>query len=106
MNFIELKAAFKDTLREAIAEIKAIPDLPELPDRCIIKDACQITGFSKAQIYKMSMEGTIPVEKFGKRLIFSRKGLMAWMQSQTHRKVSPSDQAADNLQATAKKRLK
>jgi hypothetical protein len=38
---------------------------------------------SKAKIYKLTSAGTIPHKTFGKKLVFSRKSLLEWAESQT-----------------------
>ena len=103
LDFTELQTAIKNCLRDAIAEIKAIPDPPELPDRISLNEACQVTGSSKSQIYKLSMMGEIPVRHFGKRLVFSRKELTAWMEGRTV--ANPDHEVINKLSAAAKKRL-
>jgi excisionase family DNA binding protein len=79
---------------------------PEPTDRCQLKDACEITGLSKAAIYKLTHEKGIPHAKFGSRLIFSRRSLIAWVNDHT---VSPTAKEAElkaNLVKSAKKRLR
>ncbi|MCJ7449519.1 MAG: helix-turn-helix domain-containing protein [Bacteroidales bacterium] len=105
LNYEELEAAIKNCLREAVAEIKAIPDLPKLPDRCTLPEACEITGLSKSLIYKLCMDGAIPREKYGKRLVFSRKALNEWVQARTVIIPSPDEIMTDRLSETAKKRV-
>lgn len=43
---------------------------------------------SKAKIYKLTSSGHIPFRKYGNRLVFSRKELLAWAERQT---VASSD---------------
>ena len=71
-----------------------------------IEEACNITGWLKPTIYKKSFLGEIPCSRMGKRLVFSRKELTSWMQSQTIRKQSPEETATKHLQKEAQKRLK
>ncbi|HOU03464.1 MAG TPA: helix-turn-helix domain-containing protein [Bacteroidales bacterium] len=76
-----------------------------LQDRIGLNEAMEITGLKQSAIYKMTMQGTIPHEKFGKRLVFSRRELEAWMKEQTVRKQSPEDIASEHLAKVARKRL-
>jgi len=78
----DLRTEIRNCLRESIAEIRATPDL-EIPDRVTLKEACEITGFSKSQIYKMSMLHQIPGVHCGKRRIFSRNELLTWVAERT-----------------------
>lgn len=49
---------------------------------------------SKAKIYKLTSSGHIPFRKYGNRLVFSRKELLAWAESQT---VNPGDHSESVL---------
>jgi excisionase family DNA binding protein len=53
------------------------------PDRCTLDDALELTGLSKSKLYKLTSSKEIPHKRFGNRLIFSRKVLVAWIESQT-----------------------
>jgi predicted DNA-binding transcriptional regulator AlpA len=55
----------------------------ELPDRCTFKEALEITGLSKSALYKRTMDKTIPFKSFGNRLIFSRRELIEWVETNT-----------------------
>jgi excisionase family DNA binding protein len=105
MNYEDLQAAIKTCLRDAVEEIKAIPEPKKLPDRCTLPAACEITGLSQSAIYKMSMDGTIPKEKYGKRLVFSRKALNEWMENRTISAPSASEVMENRLAKSAKKHL-
>jgi predicted DNA-binding transcriptional regulator AlpA len=82
------------------------PAQPAQNDLIGINEACDITGWLKPTIYKKSFLGAIPCSRMGKRLVFSRKELTNWMQSQTIRKVSIEENAIKHLQKEATKRLK
>jgi len=56
---------------------------PELPDRCTFKEAMAITGLSKSALYKKTMGKAIPFKTFGNRLIFSRRELIEWVETNT-----------------------
>jgi len=102
-DYEELQIVIKNCLRDAIDEIKNIPTAEELQDRCTLPEACEITGLSRSLIYKMSMDGTIPKEKYGKRLVFSRKALTEWMQDRTVSTASPEAIMTERLSKAAKK---
>jgi len=105
LNYDELQTVIKDCLRDAIAEIKTIPEPEPIPDRCTLPEACQITGLSKSLLYKMSMDGTIPREKYGKRLVFSRKTLNEWVKTRTVQLSTPEQIMSDRLAQSAKKKI-
>lgn len=82
------------------------PAPPVQSDLIGIEEACDITGWLKPTIYKKSFLGEIPCSRMGKRLVFSRKELTNWLQSQTIRKQSPEETATKHLQKEANKRLR
>lgn len=49
---------------------------------------------SKAKIYKLTSSGHIPFRKYGNRLVFSRKELLAWAERQT---VAPDNHSESVL---------
>jgi excisionase family DNA binding protein len=97
LNAEDLRAEIKNCIIESIEELKTVPlnRDEDLPDRCYMEEACKITGFSESKIYKETMKRTIPFEKYGKRLVFSRKKLFDWMESRTKR--SPGIAMAENM---------
>jgi excisionase family DNA binding protein len=106
MNQEDLRAEIKNCLRESIEEIKKLPAPEPLPDKINLTDAMQLTGLKKSALYKMTMDGTIPHLKYGKRLIFSRKELTTWMEKRTVRNATNEEAASRHLQTEATKRLK
>jgi hypothetical protein len=41
---------------------------------------------SKAKLYKLTASGNIPCRKFGQKLVFSRRDILLWAESQTRPK--------------------
>ena len=91
-----------------LLDIKHNPKPPELPDRMDLDELCSYFGLSKPFIYKETSSGAkgMPCERFGNRLVFSRKKIKDWMAAQTVSKPSIKELAAKNLQAAAIKKLK
>jgi len=58
-------------------------------------------------VYKETSTGAkgMPCERFGNRLVFSRKAIKEWMTSITVRKQSPAEIAAKGLRAAANKKV-
>lgn len=106
MNREDLRTEFKNCFREYIAEIKSIPLPAPLPDRITLIEACELTGSSKSQLYKLSMLNQIPVSHFGKRLVFSRKELINWMESRTISTSKDTEVITGRISEAAKKHLK
>lgn len=96
ISYSDLETAVNNCMRRVIDEIKTLPVVPKLPDRCTFKEAIQITGLSESALYKMSSKSEIPCEKYGKRLIFSRKALDQWMRDRTTSPLSITDQIAES----------
>ena len=105
MNQEDLRTAFKSFFCESLEEIKKIPTPAPLPDRITLLEACELTDQSKSQIYKLTMLNEIPFQKYGKRLVFSRRSLLAWMEERTISSYSANDVITERLSKTAKKRL-
>lgn len=58
------------------------------PDRCGFREALKFLngeGFeiSESQFYKKTSSKEVPCEYFGRKLVFSRKRLLEWLESQT-----------------------
>lgn len=99
----ELEAIITASVQKALNVKPALPVI-EKPDRCGITEACEITGLKKNTIYRKSFDNSIPCEKYGKFLIFSRRQLSAWVASETTPKRSPETVAADHLQTVANRK--
>lgn len=104
LDYNELREVVKDCFKEAIKEINQQPVHPKQPDRIGVADVMEITGMSKSLIYKLNMKGNIPCKKFGRRLIFSRKEIIQWMESHTIPKTSPELTSTSQLAKEARKR--
>ena len=105
LDYNDLHAAIKNCLIESIEEIKNLPTQEEKPDKCTLSETVEITGLKSSALYKLTMAGTIPHEKFGKRLVFSRKELEFWMRERTVRKQSPEEIVSQHLANVAKQRI-
>jgi predicted DNA-binding transcriptional regulator AlpA len=101
----ELEQIISDSVQKCLNS-NLRPAQPAQNDLIGIEEACNITGWLKPTIYKKSFLGDIPCSRMGKRLVFSRKELTNWLQSQTIRKQSPEETATKHLQKEANKRMK
>lgn len=75
-------------------------------DRIGLNEAIELTGISRSALYKLTMNGKVPHGKYRSRLIFSRKELQVWIDSQTIRKPGNEEVISKQLQSVAKKRNK
>ena len=67
-----------------LSDLKQPEPKPDpLPDRINLTEACNITGLSKAAVYKLTSSKKLPHLKFGRRLVFSRRALVSWVEANT-----------------------
>jgi hypothetical protein len=91
----------EEALRAIIAEAVAgaIPQTAPVappPDTIALPAAQQLLadhGYptSRAKIYKLTSSGSLPYRKYGNKLVFSRRELLAWAESQTRTVGDHSD---------------
>lgn len=82
----QLQLVVSNAIKKALAANATPP--PQKPDRCTFDEAIEITGLSKSKLYKLTASNEIPYKRYSNRLIFSRKDLLDWVESQT---VDPTD---------------
>lgn len=84
------------------------PTVVELPDNLTLSGATDFLkeqGFptSKAKVYKLTSAEKIPHRKYGNKLVFSRKELLQWIESQTVR-VSNEDSVLELARSARRKK--
>lgn len=90
-----------------LLDIKHPEPRPEPSDRIGLAEACTITGLSKPAIYKLTSLKQLPHMKFGRRLVFSRRALNAWVEENTKSpEQSPADLAMEKLTKEARRHEK
>jgi len=89
----ELKAIVNEAVSELLPRVntKIVP-----PDTITLSTTLSLLdeqGFptSKAKIYKLTSAGKMPHRKYGNKLVFSRKEVLAWANGQTKSKEISSD---------------
>lgn len=75
-----------DSLKEQTNLLRA-STTSELSDTCSLIQALEFLNergytISKSKIYKLTATNSIPHRRFGNRLVFSRKELLAWVEAQ------------------------
>ena len=81
---------------------KPAPDIMNIDDTLrFLKE--QGLPMTKATIYNKTFKGTIPFKRIGKRIVFSRKELLQWLESRTTIPETKSD-AALRLAENARKK--
>lgn len=85
------------------------PEIPQVSDNLNVEDALiflRDNGYptSKAKLYKLTSTDRIPYKKYGIKLVFSRKELLQWAESQTIRFNDNSDGEAAVIRSANNKR--
>jgi excisionase family DNA binding protein len=99
-NKSELEQIIFEAVQKAINN-NPIPQLPVPSDEMDFEGFLQLTGYRKPTGYKKVHEGSVPCYRRGKKLVFSRKEVLSWMESQTIRRISPMAQMEKHLAETA-----
>ncbi len=81
LNQEDLRAEVRSCFKEILEELKKNEQAVVLSDRISLQETAEITGLRKSTLYKMTMTGAIPYMKLGKRLVFSRKSILEWMEA-------------------------
>jgi predicted DNA-binding transcriptional regulator AlpA len=84
---------------------------PPEPNKYIgVKEAVEITGLSKSYFYKATMHrranengmAPLPVRRFGGKIVFERKELLAWLDEQTKRVLTSEERTKIMVERLAK----
>jgi len=81
----------------------------EPPDTVTLYAAIEIlreNGYptSKGKIYKLTSANLLPHRKYGNKLVFSRRALLVWAESQTHTKPDHSEAILELAKSACRKR--
>lgn len=105
-----------DVILSELADIKSEvrkmrqPEPPaKQPENLTIDQAIELLEenglpITRANIYKLSHLGEIPVSRIGKRLVFSRRNLLSWIEFRKVEKISPATIAVEKLAISARRR--
>ena len=98
--------ALRTIVAEAVAGVIPKATTAEPPDTIALPVAYQLLidhGYptSRAKIYKLTSSGQMPHRKYGNKLVFSRRELLAWAEGQT-RAVGDRSEAAITLARSAR----
>lgn len=102
----ELRAIVKEAISELITQS---PTKEPLPDTITLTTAIELlaeSGYptSRAKIYKLTSSGAMPHRKFGNKLVFSRRELLSWADSQSIRVGNNSEAVLNIVQNARRKR--
>jgi excisionase family DNA binding protein len=99
----ELDEHITAAVNKAVARITK----PEpVNDRIGFAEACILIGVSKSKLYKLTAENKVPCSRFGRKVVFSKKELLQWVDEHTFKEVSDKDKAIKELQKEANKKRK
>ena len=106
----DLQEIIRDCVRQAVNEMQEARPVPQpLSDRIGTEDVKEMTGQGDSWVYKKTYKGCpdpLPCEKFGKKLIFSRKAVQQYIDSHTKPVISAGEVMDDRLSKIAKRHLK
>lgn len=69
-----------------------------------LNEAAAFVGLAKGTVYKLTSAGTIPHAKRGKKLVFEREALEAWLLENRVQPNEAENRAADTLAASIARR--
>ncbi len=103
-----LKEIVGDAIAEHLSKFKSTPD--SQPDSITMDTAIAQLGengypTSRGKIYKLTSNNEIPHNKYGNKLVFSRKELLAWADSQAV-KVDTHKEAMEKIGDGFKRRCR
>ena len=103
----ELRTLIEEAVKSSIRQPQK--QSTELPDTVTLADAIEILrehGYptSKGKIYKLTSANLLPHRKYGHKLVFSRRDLLAWAESQTHIKPDRSKAVLEIAKSARRKR--
>lgn len=104
------EAKLRAIIQEEVA--KAIPEIhnpQEEIDTITLTKALTLLSehgypISKARLYKLTATEKVPCRKFGQKLVFSRKDLLAWAENQTKQKGDHSEVLLNVARSARRKR--
>lgn len=102
----ELRKVVKEAVQELAQkeEKKAIPDTINLNQALVILAE---NGYptSKGKMYKLTSENKVPHRVYGNKLVFSRKELLVWAESQVKSKSNTMETAL-SIARSARRKLR
>lgn len=103
----ELRTLIEEAVKSSVRPPKL--QQAEPPDTITLSAALDILrehGYptSKGKIYKLTSANLLPHRKYGNKLVFSRRDLLAWAESQTHIKSDRSEAVLAIAKSASRKR--
>ncbi len=77
----ELESCIFPIIRKAVMQALSEKGTPEGKDLICLSEASTLLGLARSTIYNLVSQRRIPNSKKGKRLYFSRRALLAWVES-------------------------
>lgn len=101
----ELRMLIENAVKTSIRPLKQV----ELPDTITITAALELlreNGYptSKGKIYKLTSANLLPHRKYGNKLVFSRRDLLSWAESQTCMKPDYRSEAVLELAKSVRRK--
>ena len=98
----EFKSLLKETLREILSEDKIVTQNESTLIN--IQEAAALLNLAVATIYEKTSEKLIPHYKHGKKIMFKKSELLAWVESRRVKTIHEIRKEASSLTLSRKRR--
>ncbi len=103
----QLRTLIEEAVRSSMHS-PPVGQAKEPPDTITLATALELLGengypTSKGKIYKLTSANQLPHRKYGNKLVFSRRDLLAWAESQTHIKPDRSEAVLELARSARRK---
>ena len=103
MTLTRLEDLIQDSVKKALTGASTVKRT-EPADQLSLTEACKLLNRTPSWLYKETMHKRIPFSKFGSRLIFSRKELLAWIELQIVPGSKSTNETSEQLTKAAREK--
>jgi hypothetical protein len=104
----QLRTLIEEAVRSTLhpSQIKQTKESPDTITLAAALELLSENGYptSKGKIYKLTSANQLPHRKYGNKLVFSRRGLLEWAESQTHIKPDRSEAVLELAKSARRKK--
>jgi hypothetical protein len=104
----QLRTLIEEAVRSTLhpSQIKQAKEPPDTITLAAALELLSENGYptSKGKIYKLTSANQLPYRKYGNKLVFSRRDLLEWAESQTHIKPDRSEVVLELAKSARRKK--